>query len=163
MATGPSSPTLTVRFRRSARSGAGRVGKGAGRRSSERARPECAARGVAVRGSRASSTASHLAQYITLTLATIARSQREEHAMTTMMHWSPFTSRFHLHHHHHVEDPFPQFFEGATTDEAAPAALAPPGGVDGGRGEAKSANGVLEVRVPAPRAATPRIIEVTAA
>ena len=154
--------------------------------------------------------------------------------MTTTMHWSPFTSRFHLHHHHHAEDLFPQFFEGATTDEAAPAApaaawfpaaegrledgtyviqfalpgvdpkevqvsvmdnvltvkgerkanhdptgqnyfvrevtygafqrsMALPEGVDAARVEAKSANGMLEVRVPAPRAATPRMIEVTAA
>lgn len=153
--------------------------------------------------------------------------------MTTTMHWSPFTSRFHLHHHHHVEDLSPQLFEGATTDEAAPAAPAAawfpaaegrledgtyviqfalpgvdpkevqvsvmdnvltvkgerkatqdptgqnyfvreitygafqrsmtlPEGVDAARVEAKSANGMLEVRVPAPRAATPRIIEVTA-
>jgi hypothetical protein len=29
--------------------------------------------------------------------------------MTTMMHWSPFTPEFHL-HHHHVEDLFPRFF-----------------------------------------------------
>lgn len=154
--------------------------------------------------------------------------------MTTTMHWSPFTSRFHLHHHHHVEDLSPQLFEGATTDEAAPAAPAAawfpaaegrledgtyviqfalpgvdpkevqvsvmdnvltvkgerkanhdatgqnyfvrevtygafqrsmtlPEGVDAARVEAKSANGMLEVRVPAPRAATPRMIEVTAA
>jgi len=150
--------------------------------------------------------------------------------MTTMMHWSPFTSRFHLHHHHHVEDLSPQLF-GDSADEAAPAAawfpaaegrledgtyviqFALPGvdpkevevsvmdnvltlkgarkanhdptgqnyfvrevtygafqrsvmlpeGVDGAQAEAKYANGMLEVRVPAPRAATPRMIEVTAA
>jgi HSP20 family protein len=150
--------------------------------------------------------------------------------MTTMMHWSPFTSKFHLHHHHHVEDPFPQFFEEAA-DEAAPTAawfpaaegrledgtyviqfalpgvdpkevevsvmdnvltvkgerkanhdptgqnyfvrevtygafqrrMALPEGVDAARVEAKYTNGMLEVRVPAPRAATPRMIEVTAA
>ena len=150
--------------------------------------------------------------------------------MTTTMHWSPFTSRFHLHHHHHVEDLLPQRF-GDSTDEAAPAAawypaaegrledgtyviqfalpgvdpkevqvsvmdnvltvkgerkanhnptgdnyfvrevtygafqrsMTLPEGVDAARVEAKSANGMLEVRVPAPRAATPRMIEVTAA
>ena len=38
-----------------------------------------------------------------------------------------------------------------------------PEGVDAAHVEAKSANGVLEVRVPAPRAATPRTIEVKAA
>jgi len=38
-----------------------------------------------------------------------------------------------------------------------------PEGVDAAQVEAKSANGVLEVRVPAPRAATPRMIEVKAA
>ena len=38
-----------------------------------------------------------------------------------------------------------------------------PEGVDAGHVEAKSANGMLEVRVPAPRAATPRMIEVKAA
>ena len=150
--------------------------------------------------------------------------------MTTMMHWSPFTSRFHLHHHHHVEDLSPQLF-GDSADEAAPAAawfpaaegrledgtyviqfalpgvdpkevqvsvmdnvltvkgerkanhdatdqnyfvrevtygafqrsMTLPEGVDAARAEAKSANGMREVRVPAPRAATPRMIEVTAA
>ena len=150
--------------------------------------------------------------------------------MTTMMHWSPFTSKFHLHHHHHVEDLFPQLFEEAAGD-AAPAAawfpaaegrledgtyviqfalpgvdpkevqvsvmdnvltvkgerkanhdptdqnyfvreviygafqrrMALPEGVDAARVEAKYANGMLEVRVPAPRVATARMIEVTAA
>jgi HSP20 family protein len=38
-----------------------------------------------------------------------------------------------------------------------------PEGVDAAQVEAKSANGMLEVRVPAPRAATPRTIEVNAA
>jgi HSP20 family protein len=38
-----------------------------------------------------------------------------------------------------------------------------PDGVDAAQVEAKYANGVLEVRVPAPRATTPRIIEVKAA
>ena len=38
-----------------------------------------------------------------------------------------------------------------------------PEGVDVAQVEAKSANGMLEVRVPAPRAATPRTIEVKAA
>ena len=150
--------------------------------------------------------------------------------MTTMMHWSPFTSKFHLHHHHHVEDLSPQLF-GDSADEAAPAAawfpaaegrledgtyviqfalpgvdpkevqvsvmdnvltvkgerkanhdptdqnyfvrevtygafqrrMALPEGVDAARVEAKYANGMLEVRVPAPRVATPTMIEVTAA
>jgi HSP20 family molecular chaperone IbpA len=36
-------------------------------------------------------------------------------------------------------------------------------GVDAAQVEAKYANGMLEVRVPAPRAATPRMIEVKAA
>jgi HSP20 family protein len=165
-----------------------------------------------------------------LILAIFARIQREESAMTTMMHWSPFTPKFHL-HHHHVEDLFPRFFDG-TTDEAAPPAaswlpaaegrledgtyiiqFALPGvdpkavdvslmdnvltvkgerkanhdstgkdyfvrevaygafqrsvtlpeGVDAAQVEAKYANGMLEVRVPGPRAATPRMIEVKAA
>ena len=150
--------------------------------------------------------------------------------MTTMMHWSPFTSKFHL-HHHHVEDLFPRFVEGAMDEAAPPAAswlpaaegrledgnyiiqFALPGvnpkevevslmdnsltikgerkanhesmgkdyfvrevtygafqrsvmlpeGVDAAQVEAKYANGMLEVRVPAPRAATPRMIEVKAA
>jgi HSP20 family protein len=38
-----------------------------------------------------------------------------------------------------------------------------PEGVDSAHVEAKHANGQLEVRVPAPRAATPRMIEVKAA
>jgi len=38
-----------------------------------------------------------------------------------------------------------------------------PEGVDGAQVEAKYANGMLEVRIPAPRAAVPRIIEVKAA
>jgi len=38
-----------------------------------------------------------------------------------------------------------------------------PEGVDDAHVEAKSVNGMLEVRVPAPRAATPRTIEVKAA
>jgi HSP20 family protein len=160
----------------------------------------------------------------------LAEIQREESAMTTMMHWSPFTSKFHL-HHHHVEDLFPRFVEGALDEAAPPAAswlpaaegrleegnyiiqFALPGvdpkevevslmdnsltikgerkanhesaakdyfvrevtygafqrsvmlpeGVDAAQVEAKYANGMLEVRVPAPRAATPRMIEVKAA
>jgi HSP20 family protein len=160
----------------------------------------------------------------------LAEIQREESAMTTMMHWSPFTSKFHL-HHHHVEDLFPRFVEGAMDEAAPPAAswlpaaegrledgnyiiqFALPGvdpkevevslmdnsltikgerkanhesagkdyfvrevmygafqrsvmlpeGVDAAQVEAKYANGMLEVRVPAPRAATPRMIEVKAA
>jgi len=40
----------------------------------------------------------------------LAKIQREERAMTTMMHWSPFTSKFHL-HHHHLEDLFPRFVD----------------------------------------------------
>ena len=150
--------------------------------------------------------------------------------MTTMMHWSPFTPKFHL-HHHHVEDLFPQLFGGAADEAAQPAAswlpaaegrledgtyviqFAVPGvdpkavevsvmdnvltvkgerkanhdpagkdyfvrevaygafqrsvtlpeGVDAAHVEAKYANGMLEVRVPAPRAAMPRMIEVKAA
>ena len=38
-----------------------------------------------------------------------------------------------------------------------------PEGVDVARVEATYVNGMLEVRVPAPRAATPRMIEVKAA
>ena len=38
-----------------------------------------------------------------------------------------------------------------------------PEGVDGAQVEAKYANGMLEVRIPAPRAAVPRVIEVKAA
>ena len=38
-----------------------------------------------------------------------------------------------------------------------------PEGVDAAQAEAKYANGMLEVRIPAPRAATPRMIEVKAA
>ena len=38
-----------------------------------------------------------------------------------------------------------------------------PEGVDGAQVEAKYANGMLEVRIPAPRAAMPRTIEVKAA
>jgi HSP20 family protein len=38
-----------------------------------------------------------------------------------------------------------------------------PEGVDSAQVEAKHANGMLAVRVPAPRAATPRMIEVKAA
>jgi len=165
-----------------------------------------------------------------LILAILARIQREESAMTTMMHWSPFTPKFHL-HHHHVEDLFPRLFDGAADEAAQPAAawlpaaegrfedgtyviqFALPGvdpkevevsvmdnfltvkgerkanhdptgkdyfvrevaygafqrsvtlpeGVDAAHVEAKYVNGMLEVRVPAPRAATPRMIEVKAA
>ena len=147
--------------------------------------------------------------------------------MTTMMHWSPFTQKFHL-HHHHVENLFPRFIDDETAPPAAswlPAAegrledgtyiiqfalpgvdpkqvevslmdnvltvkgerkpdpdttdkdyfvrevayggfqrsFALPEGVDSAQVEAKYANGMLEVRVPAPRAATPRMIEVKAA
>ena len=150
--------------------------------------------------------------------------------MTTMMHWSPFTPKFHL-HHYHLEDLFPRSFDGAT-DEATqqpeaswfPAAegrledgtyviqFALPGvdpkevkvsvmdnvltvkgerkanhdstgkdyfvrevaygefrrsvtlpeGVDAAEVEAKYTNGMLEVRVLAPRPAAPRMIEVKA-
>jgi len=38
-----------------------------------------------------------------------------------------------------------------------------PEGVDAAQAEAKYTNGMLEVRIPAPRAATPRMIEVKAA
>ena len=38
-----------------------------------------------------------------------------------------------------------------------------PEGVDGAQVEAKYANGMLEVRIPAPRAAVPKMIEVKAA
>ena len=38
-----------------------------------------------------------------------------------------------------------------------------PEGVDGAQVEAKYANGMLEVRIPAPRASVPRMIEVKAA
>jgi HSP20 family protein len=147
-----------------------------------------------------------------------------------MMHWSPFTSKFHL-HHHHVEDLFPRFVDDAPDEAAQPAAswlpaaegrleegtyiiqfalpgvdpkavevsvmdnlltikgerkvnhdstgkdyfvrevtygafersVSLPEGVDAAQVEAKYANGMLEVRVPAPRAATPRMIEVKAA
>ena len=150
--------------------------------------------------------------------------------MTTMMHWSPFTQKFHL-HHHHVEDLFPRFVDDTTDATAPPVAswlpaaegrledgtyiiqFALPGvdpkavevsvmdnlltikgerkanhdatgkeyfvrevaygafqrsvtlpeGVDAAQVEATYANGMLEVRVPAPRAATPRMIEVKAA
>ena len=150
--------------------------------------------------------------------------------MTTMMHWSPFTQRFHL-HHHHVEDLFPRFVDDTTEAPAPPVAswlpaaegrledgtyiiqfalpgvdpkavevsvmdnsltikgerkanhdstdteyfvrevtygafqrdFALPEGVDADHVEAKYSNGMLEVRVPSPRAATPRMIEVKAA
>jgi HSP20 family protein len=165
-----------------------------------------------------------------LILAILARIQREDSPMTTMMHWSPFTPKFHL-HHHHVEDLFPRFVGGAVDEAAPPAAswlpaaegrledgnyiiqfvlpgvdpkevevslmdnfltikgerkanhdstgkdyfvrevtygafqrsVTLPEGVDAAQVEAKYANGMLEVRVPAPRAATPRMIEVKAA
>jgi HSP20 family protein len=165
-----------------------------------------------------------------LILAILARIQREESAMTTMMHWSPFTPEFQR-HYHHVEDLFPQFFDGAADEAAQPASswlpaaegrledgtyiiqfvlpgvdpkavevsvldnfltvkgerkadhdptgkdyfvrevtygafqrsVTLPEGVDAAQVEAKYANGMLEVRVPAPRAATPRMIEVKAA
>ncbi|PYM41237.1 MAG: hypothetical protein DME16_25250, partial [Candidatus Rokuibacteriota bacterium] len=51
----------------------------------------------------------------------LAEIQREDSAMTTMMHWSPFTSQFHL-HHDHVEDLFPRFVDGAADEAAPPAA-----------------------------------------
>jgi len=157
----------------------------------------------------------------------LAKIQREESAMTTMMHWSPFTQKFHL-HHHHVENLFPRFIDDETAQPAAswlPAAegrledgtyiiqfvlpgvdpkqvevslmdnfltvkgerkanhdstgkeyfvrevtygafqrsVTLPEGVDAAQVEARYANGMLEVRVPAPRAATPRMIEVKAA
>jgi len=161
----------------------------------------------------------------------LAEIQREDSAMTTMMHWSPsFTSQFHL-HHHHVEDLFPRFVDGAAAEAAPPGAswlpavegrledgtyiiqfvlpgvdpkavevsvmdnlltikgerkanhdptgkdyfvrevaygafersVTLPEGVDAVQVEAKCVNGMLEVRVPAPRAATPRMIEVKAA
>jgi len=160
----------------------------------------------------------------------LAKIQREDRAMTTMMHWSPFTSKFHL-HHHHVEDLFPRFVADAADEVAPPTAswlpaaegrledgtyviqFALPGvdpkavevsvldnfltvkgerkanhdptgkdyfvrevtygafqrsvtlpeGVDPAQVEATYANGMLEVRVPAPRAAVPRMIEVKAA
>ncbi len=150
--------------------------------------------------------------------------------MTTMMHWSPFTQKFHL-HHHHVEDLFPRFVDDTTDETAPPVAswlpaaegrledgtyiiqFALPGvdpkavevsvmdnaltlkgerkphhdstgkeyfvrevtygafqrsvtlpeGVDVAQVEATYVNGMLEVRVPAPRAAMPRMIEVKAA
>ena len=51
----------------------------------------------------------------------LARIEGEDSAMTTMMHWSPFTQKFHL-HHHHVEDLFPRLFEGAADEVAQPVA-----------------------------------------
>ncbi len=51
----------------------------------------------------------------------LAKIQREDRAMTTMMHWSPFTSKFHL-HHHHLEDLFPRFVADAADEAAPPAA-----------------------------------------
>ena len=160
----------------------------------------------------------------------LARIEGEDSAMTTMMHWSPFTSKFHL-HHHHLEDLFPRFVDDAAEEAAPPTAswlpaaegrledgtyiiqFALPGvdpkavevsvmdnsltikgerkanhdatgkeyfvrevtygafqrsvtlpeGVDAAQVEATSANGMVEVRVPAPRAATPRMIEVKVA
>ncbi len=160
----------------------------------------------------------------------LARIEGEDSAMTTMMHWSPFTQKFHL-HHHHVEDLFPRFVDDTTDETAPPVAswlpaaegrledgtyiiqfalpgvdpkdvavswmdnvltvkgerkagpdtadkdyfvrevayggfersFALPEGVDGAQVEAKYANGMLEVRIPAPRAAVPRMIEVKAA
>jgi len=160
----------------------------------------------------------------------LAKIQREDRAMTPMMHWSPFTSKFHL-HHHHLEDLFPRFVDDAADEAAPPTAswlpaaegrledgtyviqFALPGvdpkavevsvldnfltvkgerkanhdptgkdyfvreltygafqrsvtlpeGVDAAQVEATYANGMLEVRVPAPRAAVPRMIEVKAA
>jgi HSP20 family protein len=151
--------------------------------------------------------------------------------MSTMIRWSPFMPKFHLHHHHDVDDLLRSFSDG-TMDEAAPGApswlpaaegriedgtyviqLALPGvdpkgvevslmdniltvkgarkadhdttgkdyfvrevvygafqrsfalpeGVDAAEVEAKYANGMLEVRAAAPRAATPKTIEVKAA
>jgi len=159
----------------------------------------------------------------------LAKIQREDRAMTTMMHWSPSTQKFHLHHHHdHVENLFPGFVDDETAQPAAswlPAAegrledgtyiiqfvlpgvdpkalevslmdnfltikgerkanhdptgkdyfvrevtygafqrsVTLPEGVDAAQVEATYANGMLEVRVPAPRAAVPRMIEVKAA
>ena len=160
----------------------------------------------------------------------LAKIQREDRAMTPMMHWSPFTSKFHL-HHHHLGDLFPRFVDDAADETAPPTAswlpaaegrledgtyviqFALPGvdpkavkvsvldnfltvkgerkanhdptgkdyfvrevtygafqrsvtlpeGVDAAQVEATYANGMLEVRVPAPRAAVPRMIEVKAA
>jgi len=160
----------------------------------------------------------------------LAKIQREDRAMTTMMHWSPFTSKFHL-HHHHLEDLFPRSVDDAAEEAAPPTAswlpaaegrledgtyviqfalpggepkavevsvmdnlltikgerkanhdptgkdyfvrevtygafqrsVTLPDGVDAAQVEATYANGMLEVRVPAPRAATPRMIEVKAA
>jgi len=160
----------------------------------------------------------------------LAKIQREDRAMTTMMHWSPFTSKFHL-HHHHLEDLFPRSVDDAAEEAAPPTAswlpaaegrledgtyviqFALPGvdpkavevsvldnfltvkgerkanhdptgkdyfvrevtygafqrsvtlpkGVDAAQVEATYANGMLDVRVPAPRAAVPRMIEVKAA
>ncbi|MBI2525768.1 MAG: Hsp20/alpha crystallin family protein [Candidatus Rokubacteria bacterium] len=149
--------------------------------------------------------------------------------MTTMLRWSPFTPKFHL--HHAGADLFQRFFDGATDETAQPAAswvpaaegrlengtyviqfalpgvdpkavevslmdnvltvkgerkadhdttgkdyfvrevtygafersVALPEGVDAAQVEAKYRNGMIEVRIPAPRAATPRTIEVKAA
>jgi len=160
----------------------------------------------------------------------LAKIQREDRAMTPMMHWSPFTSKFYL-HHHHLGDLFPLFVDDAADETAPPTAswlpaaegrledgtyviqFALPGvdpkavkvsvldnfltvkgerkanhdptgkdyfvrevtygafqrsvtlpeGVDAAQVEATYANGMLEVRVPAPRAAVPRMIEVKAA
>ena len=147
-----------------------------------------------------------------------------------MMHWSPFTPKFHL-HHHHGEDLFPRFVDDATDEAALPVtswlpaaegrledgtyiiqfalpgvdpkavevsvmdnlltikgerkanhdaagkeyfvrevtygafqrSVALPEGVDVAQVEATYVNGMLEVRVPAPHVATPRMIEVKAA
>ncbi len=151
--------------------------------------------------------------------------------MTTMTRWSPFATKFHLHHHHDVDDLLQSFFndardetyqrvaswvpavEGRIEDGTYVIQVALPGvdpkavevslmdnvltvkgernadhdttgkdyfvrevaygafqrsfalpeGVDAAQVEAKYANGMLEVRVPAPRAAMPRTIEVKAA
>src|SRR6266853_1418734 len=102
--------------------------------------------------------------------------------MTTMLRWSP---RQQFHFHHDVDALLPMFFDSVLTvkGERTPdedtagteyfvrevaygtfqRSFRLPEGVDAAQVEAKSVNGMLEVRVARPGAATPRTIEVKAA
>src|SRR5713226_134004 len=70
--------------------------------------------------------------------------------MTTIMHWSPFTPKFHLRHHHvedlfpHVEDLFPRFFDGAADEAAQPAAS----GLPAAEGRLEDGTYVIQFALP---------------
>ena len=64
--------------------------------------------------------------------------------MTTMIRWSPFMPKFHLHHHHDVDDLLRSFSDG-TMDEAAPGA---PSWLPAAEGRIEDGTYVIQLALP---------------